>query len=101
MFLGMNIKFIGSGKLETTTPQNIYKEIKDFKEEVNTNVANPTKYNLFSIHTKSQPMCNKKIERFNSITYKLLCIMNIWIPYPETEVYFYTQGYKNQQQRTG
>ena len=63
-----------------TAPQHIEEAIEYFKEEVNTNVVNPAKHNMFSVHIKSQPLDHENTEMVRSITAKLLWIMKISIP---------------------
>ena len=78
-FFGTDIEFIGNQKLAITTPINIEEAIEYFKEEAEKCIKT-CKKNLFSVHTKSQPLDHEKVELFHSIIEKLLRIMKKSIP---------------------
>ena len=64
------------------------KALQDFVETIKVNVANPGKFQLFTVTNKAKKLGGKKKERYHSITSKILWIMKRSQPDLETEVYF-------------
>ena len=87
-FLGMDIEFIGNGKLTIATPQHIEEAIEKFGEDLSTDAVNPAKSKLFTVTTDSMPLSEPKADTYHSVTATVLWLCKRSRPDLETAVSF-------------
>ena len=85
-FLGMDISFLGDGKVAIATPQHIQEALDDSGENLNGNVVNPALSKLFKVRKEEKLLTSDEAEKFHSIVAKLLWIMQRSRPDLETDV---------------
>jgi hypothetical protein len=87
-FLGMDIEFIGNGKLTIATPQHIEEAIEKFGEDLSTDAVNPAKSKLFTVSTDSVLLSEPKADTYHSVTATVLWLCKRSRPDLETAVSF-------------
>ena len=74
VFVGMNISFIGDGKVQLTMKNYLEEAIQAFGEDVSAGAATPTNRNLFVVNEDLPPLETEKAEVFHHVVAKLLYV---------------------------
>jgi len=86
--LGMDIEFIGDGRLTIGTKEYILEAFDTFGENVSQKVTSPANLGLFKIDDNSPLLNPEKSDKFHSVTAKLLWVEKRGRPDIETAISF-------------
>lgn len=87
-FLGMDIEFIGNGKVKIGMKKYIADTIEEFGEDVSKNVSSAAAKWLMSVNEDARKLNEERADKFHSMVAKLLWVMKRGRPDIETAVAF-------------